>query len=444
MAKGDGTIAEILDKDGKSYSPKRWRVQVYFGRNPVTGRYDRATETVRGTKADAVKARDRLRQEREHGIVADGLKMTFSELADKWLGGRERMLCAGELSQNTVKKDRIFKKELVGIIGNLKLKEITPIVVRDTLDQMELKREKRNGRKPSGSHMRHMYTRFSQIMQLGVDYDLIYRNPVKRVKAPRQVNVNERKTLTREQAAKLLGELDKAEQEQYIAFEAKEQRRIDRGADEEERAYIDGVNELSRLMTVRLALVTGMRRGEILGLTWEHVDLKKGVVSVVQSLDNETGKPKAPKTKSGYRNITIDVGTVSHLAQWRVFQRSALSEFGVTAQNQKNTPVCCSGLGGFGVSANLTRWWSKWRAAHGFDGLLLHELRHTQATLLFMNGADAKTIETRLGHSSASITLDMYTHALPENDRKAAELIGSLFGSKPLTVIDGGRAKKAV
>lgn len=59
--------------------------------------------------------------------------------------------------------------------------------------------------------------------------------------------------------------------------------------------------------------------------------------------------------------------------------------------------------------------------------LRFHELRHTQASQLLASGVDVKTVQTRLGHSSASLTLDWYAHALPENDRKAARIIGDLF-----------------
>ena len=60
-----------------------------------------------------------------------------------------------------------------------------------------------------------------------------------------------------------------------------------------------------------------------------------------------------------------------------------------------------------------------------------HELRHTQATLLLANGVDVKTVQTRLGHTSASITLDWYAHAIPEKDHEAVDLLGSLLAAKP-------------
>ena len=71
--------------------------------------------------------------------------------------------------------------------------------------------------------------------------------------------------------------------------------------------------------------------------------------------------------------------------------------------------------------------WRAWRKEHGFEGLKFHELRHTRATQLLANGVDVKTVQTRLGHTSASITLGWYAHAIPEKDHEAADLLGAIL-----------------
>lgn len=72
----------------------------------------------------------------------------------------------------------------------------------------------------------------------------------------------------------------------------------------------------------------------------------------------------------------------------------------------------------------------------GYKGLTFHELRHTQATLLIGNGADIKTVQNRLGHSSASLTMDIYSHAIEQNDRAAAEDIGGILSNKKKDIED--------
>lgn len=92
-----------------------------------------------------------------------------------------------------------------------------------------------------------------------------------------------------------------------------------------------------------------------------------------------------------------------------------------------STPDCCSDKGEFVNPTNFSRWWRGFAEKSGFPHLKFHELRHTQASQLIANGVDIKTVQGRLGHASATLTMNQHAHALPENDRKAAELIGTLF-----------------
>ena len=85
---------------------------------------------------------------------------------------------------------------------------------------------------------------------------------------------------------------------------------------------------------------------------------------------------------------------------------------------------------GFMEIAKFAAWWRKFRDGNGFEGLVLHELRHTQATLLLANGTDMKTVQVRMGHSSAAFTMDRYAHAVPEKDDQAADLMGGIMSGK--------------
>lgn len=100
-----------------------------------------------------------------------------------------------------------------------------------------------------------------------------------------------------------------------------------------------------------------------------------------------------------------------------------------TVEQADETPVCCSDTGGLYRIDNFEHWWSTWRDEHGFPGLKFHELRHTQATMLLGAGVDVKTVQTRLGHASPSITLGWYAHAIPENDHEAAQKLGALLSA---------------
>ena len=96
-------------------------------------------------------------------------------------------------------------------------------------------------------------------------------------------------------------------------------------------------------------------------------------------------------------------------------------------RQSSDTPVCCSDKPECLRLTNFSRWWRSFFADNGFCGLKFHELRHTQATQLIANGVDIKTVQNRLGHASPTLTMTFYAHALPENNQRAAALIGSLF-----------------
>ena len=147
-------------------------------------------------------------------------------------------------------------------------------------------------------------------------------------------------------------------------------------------------------------------------------------MSICRALKKD-GALKEPKTAAGTCTASVDRKTVGHLARWKSRQAAELAKFGI--RQTPETPVCCSTTGGFINISNFERWWRSFRDGNGFEGLRFHELRHTQATLLLGSGVDVKTVQARLGHADASITLNWYAHAMPGNDRQAADLLAAIM-----------------
>lgn len=193
-----------------------------------------------------------------------------------------------------------------------------------------------------------------------------------------------------------------------------------------ERHEIRGLHQLGCVIAVRLGLATGMRRGEVFAVTWEDVDLKRQSIRVHHAVTSRSDV-KTPKTKAGNCTVAIDDATVECLARWKACQAEQLAK--ICVRQTGDTPVCCSDTDGLYRIDNFEHWWSKWRKEHGFEGLKLHELRHTQATMLLGAEVDAKPVQTRLGHASPSITLGWYAHAIPENDHEAAKKLGVLLAA---------------
>jgi integrase len=222
-------------------------------------------------------------------------------------------------------------------------------------------------------------------------------------------------------------------------------------------------------MTVWIALATGMRRSEILGLQWGCVNLNDSYVDVKQTL-TEKGKIKdTTKTPSSLRRIPIDPDTVGRLKEWQVLQSEYFLSLGVAQSNK--TPIISNKSCDFLDQHHFERWWRDFCVKYGFGeyrdnrgdlipppryneqgqqvdeqgrcysrmnkkpkqpkrhytGLHLHDARHTYATRLIANGIDYKTVQSLLGHANASTTLNLYAHAEEGQRRAASDLIGSLM-----------------
>ena len=190
-------------------------------------------------------------------------------------------------------------------------------------------------------------------------------------------------------------------------------------------------------IATNIALATGMRRGEICALCWGDVDFGNSRIHVAHALGDAgslaaEGEPKLvykdAKTDASERYITIDMDTLALLKRHKEDQYYRLAYNDVKQTDQ--TPVCSNPFGEWYRPDCFTKDFEAFRAQHGYDGVRLHDLRHTQASLLLGNEEDIITVSKRLGHAKVSTTLDIYAHLLPGKDESAAGLMGEIFSSK--------------
>jgi integrase len=194
--------------------------------------------------------------------------------------------------------------------------------------------------------------------------------------------------------------------------------------DETETATLLGRLENSRLyIPVLLAITTGLRRGEILGMRWSDVDLSKGSVMVVSSLERtvEGLKFKSPKTHRSRRAVALPPLTIDALRTHRAEQAADRLAIG---PNYNDNGLVCPAPGGSpwrpdAFSASFAK------AIRRMDvrKVRFHDLRHSHATHLLRAGVHPKVVSERLGHSSVGITLDTYSHVLPGMQQDAVKLI---------------------
>jgi integrase len=181
-----------------------------------------------------------------------------------------------------------------------------------------------------------------------------------------------------------------------------------------------------------LALLTGMRQGEILGLRWSDVDFESQMLFVRRTLSHD-GKEFLPgaKTTSGVRSVAVDPSTI-HVLQ-RHHQRIMDDKEKYQDRYQDNDLIVCSQLG-FRIRPRfLMSVWYRLLATSGLPKITFHDLRHTHASLLLKANVHPKIVSERLGHASIQITLDTYSHLLPNMQKEAAGKLGErIFGDSDI------------
>lgn len=183
--------------------------------------------------------------------------------------------------------------------------------------------------------------------------------------------------------------------------------------------------------------MTGMRRGELLALRWRDIDLEAGTISIQRSVGVVRNKgegaqirEKTPKTKRSRRVIDIDPDTVAVLRAWKR-ERGSLAL--VLARDDA---VVFGDLEG--QHRHPERFWRSFKSAQKQcakalgDGappeITIHDLRHTHATLLLADREPVKTVSERLGHASITVTLAVYGHVMPGDQKRAADRFAALVG----------------
>lgn len=274
-------------------------------------------------------------------------------------------------------------------IGGIRLQQLRPVQVQ-TLYAAMLDQGK------SARTVRYVHAILHRALEQAVKWNRVARNVTDAVEPPRQER-REMQALTPEEARRLL-----------------------------EAAC---GNRWEALWT--LALTTGMREAELLGLRWSDIDFRAGTVTVNQTLAWAGGKHYFSEPKiTSRRTIPLTAQALEALKAHRKRQAEERLKAGEAWQDLGL--VFCTSTGNLLNPSNLLNRW--WRAVLKKAGIELkvrfHDLRHTVATLLLARGVLVKTVQAILGHATASMTLDQYGHVLRGAERQAADTLQRLLGDK--------------
>ena len=374
-ANGEGNLRKR--KDG------RWEGRYTAGRDPETGKA--IYKNVLGKTQAEAKAKLKQSIEEAKGLDAGKVgRYTVGQWMEVWFENYARVKVRPS-SHQTYRG--YLENHIKPNIGQIPLEKLTSLELqklykklleKGRVDRLE-SRHQAKGLSPKT--VRNIHQIISSAMKLAQEQKLIVGNPAEGCALPR-LEHREMQTLPVEQLQSFLGE-----------------------------AKDSGVFEL-----YYLELATGLRRGELLGLKWEDIDLERGDLRVKRQIARINGEVvEAPlKTKNAYRTLPLAEDTVSVLLEQK--------------KKVGSSPwVFPSPAGGPLSPDSVLHMLHRVLKRAGLPSLRFHDLRHTFATLALQNGVDVKTVSGMLGHFSAGFTLDTYAHVTTASQRQAAKTMGSIL-----------------
>ncbi|MEG0133213.1 MAG: site-specific integrase, partial [Clostridium sp.] len=322
----------------------------------------------------------------QDGELIDNNNTTLGDYSSTWLKNKKTK---DNLSPTTIDGyANIINNHIIPTIGDLKLQEIKAYNLQKYFD---IKINKLSPRTLL-NHKRVLVAIFISAL----DMELIEKNPLLKVKLQR----------------------DKREETKVLTIE-------------ESKLLLDVVqNHFNLKMPVTLALLLGLRRGECLGLTWDNIDYVNKTITINQNLEVVKGELylKAPKTAKSKRTIAMPESLIPILKKHYKWQREMVLRSGSAWKNEYNLICTRKRDGKPFLPNNISDAFRNFLLKKNLPVIRFHDLRHTNATLMLAAGVSAKVAGNRLGHSSISITLDLYSHVLQTVDQEVAEKLDNILG----------------
>ena len=334
---------------------------------------------------DAEAALQKSRNELKEGTFATGPQQKLKEYFEYWLEDVHR----AKIRIGTYESYRIIlNNHLIPALGNITVQKLT------SQHLQSLYAKKRNEGLSYG-RIRTIHAVIHRALEhaMRITPPLISRNVSEHVDLPGQ-GKHEMHPLTPEQAQQLLG----------------------------------AAQEHNLLALLTLALTTGMRRGELLGLQWQDIIWTQSALQIRRTVSYITGRGFVvgePKTTGSKRQIALPQVAIDVLKQHRTIQLENRLKAGSSWVD--HNLVFSNDKGDYIVPATLGRHFSKLLKDIGLPHMRFHDLRHSAATLLLSMGVNVKIVQELLGHSSVSMTLNVYSHVLPSMQKEAMNKMDDLF-----------------
>jgi integrase len=354
-------------------SPGHWAI-ILDQRDPATGGRRRKWHSFKGTKREAQVECSRLITAITGGTYQEANKVTLAAFLARWLDHIKSQISPKSLERYT----GLVNQNIIPALGAVQLTKLKPVQISDAYAKALAggrRDDKAGGLSPRT--VGHIHRVLKQALGQAVRWEMLTRNPAHAVDPPK-VDWKPMQTFDLPQTADLIE-----------AFRGK-----------------------TMFMPIVLAVLCGLRRGEICALRWRNVDLASGQMSVVESLEQtRTGlRLKSPKSGKG-RTVALSETVVEELRAHRAKRAQEMLRLGVGLSDDDF--VIAHPDGSIIQPIYVSQQWARLIVKTPLTRLRFHDLRHSHATQMLSNNIHPKIASERLGHSKVGITLDLYSHVIP-------------------------------
>ncbi|MEM1335528.1 MAG: tyrosine-type recombinase/integrase [Actinomycetota bacterium] len=364
-----------------------WGFRVDAGVDPETGARRQIRRQGFRTRREAEEALAELQKNVIDGTVVSSSSVRLDDYLDQWLDGLE-----AHVRPTTHHSYVVAVKRLRKHLGRYKLQSLTPLQIEAFYADL-LDRGGRNGQPLAPKTVRNTHVVLRKALADAERLGLVARNAAAAARAPRATR-SEMTTWT---------------------------------SDELKTFTVAAQGSRLRHAFSVLAL-TGMRRGEVLGLRWSDVDFDAFQIAIVQTVTAVNGKLAIgkPKTAGSRRTVYVHDATIKALRQQRQLQAEERLAAGPAWADDNDLVFRAPTVEPVSPDS-FSHAFETLVAEADWPGIRLHDLRHTNATLSLKAGVPPKVVSERLGHSSIAITLDLYSHVTPGISREAAATVESMM-----------------
>lgn len=367
-------------------SDNTWQVRMFLGRDS-NGKTKHFNKTIHGSKKDAQTFLTAKLRERDLGSFVEPAALSVKDFLNDWL---ENIVRSRVREATFDGYKGIVEYYLLPAIGSERLCDLRPEHIQRFYGSLQ-----RKGL--SSRTVRYAHSVLSSALNHAEMQGMIFHNPCKKCQLPKK-HQTEMKYFTPDQVRQFLG----------------------------------AANDSKLFALFALAIETGMRPGEYLALQWKDIDFDNMSLAVRRTVKVKKGGGfyfSTPKTAKSNRPLTISAELLEALKVHRKEQleskmqiRDVYRENGLVFPNEIGDPLLIGNL--------RKRYFDKIVEKAGLPKIRLYDLRHTSATMLLSEGEHPKVVAERLGHASTNLTLDTYSHVLPNMQKQATSKMAKLmFGT---------------